>query len=51
MAELTKSKVSEVSNKCFVNIAESLDLPNIREKEPLNDHVGDIMEHNQASLN
>ena len=39
--ESTESKVEEVFNKHFVNIAGSIDITNIHVQEPLNDHVDD----------
>ena len=37
--ESTESIVAEVFNKYFVNIAYSLEITNIHEQEPLNDHM------------
>ena len=39
--ESTESEVVDVFNKYFVNIAESLDIANMPEQEPLNDHMDD----------
>ena len=39
--ESTESKVAEIFNEYFVNIADSLDIINIHEQEPLDGHMGD----------
>ena len=39
IVESAEGKVAEILNKYFVNITESLDITNIHEQEPLNDHM------------
>ena len=41
IVESTESKVAEIFDKYFVNIADSLVIINIHEQEPLDDHMGD----------
>ena len=41
IVESNDSKVAEVFNIYFLNIAESLDITNIHEQESLNNHMGD----------